>query len=271
LNCSVNPDEVVAVGAAIQAGIITGSVNEVLLLDVTPLTLGIETYGGLMSALLKRGTVIPITRTEIFSTAHDNQPAVDIHILQGERSFAKDNRTLGRFQLDGLPLAARGVPKVEVRFDIDANGILSVLAKDLATGKEKNIKVQYSSGLTEKEIEKMSQEAEQFEKEDLERKSIVEKRVNLESLFSYATKFMEEEVYKTIPENLQEKYKKVVNNLVKAKDSEDKGLLDESIKSFTDVSNELAEYLYIVKEEKTADKEPTDEELKDSKEPEDKE
>lgn len=156
----VNPDEVVAIGAAIQGGVLTGEVKDVLLLDVTPLSLGIETLGGVFTTLIESNTTIPSKKSQVFSTAADNQPSVEIHVLQGERSMAKDNRTIGKFHLDGVPPAPRGVPQIEVTFDIDANGILNVSAKDKGTGKEQNIRIEASSGLSEQEIEKMRKEAE---------------------------------------------------------------------------------------------------------------
>jgi Molecular chaperone len=156
----VNPDEVVAVGAAIQGGVLTGDVKDVLLLDVTPLSLGIETMGGIMTKLIESNTTIPSKKSQVFSTAADNQPSVEIHVLQGERSMAKDNKTIGRFHLDGLPPAPRGVPQIEVTFDIDANGIIQVTALDKATNKSQDIRIEASSGLTEEEIEKMKKEAE---------------------------------------------------------------------------------------------------------------
>jgi molecular chaperone DnaK len=166
----VNPDEVVAVGAAIQGGILAGEVKDVLLLDVTPLSLGIETLGGVMTKLIEANTTIPTKRTEIFSTASDSQPSVEIHVLQGERPMALDNKTIGRFTLDGLPPAPRGVPQVEVSFDIDANGILSVSAKDKATNREQTIKITHSSGLTKEEVAKMKTDAKAHEAEDKKRR-----------------------------------------------------------------------------------------------------
>src|SRR5205085_526632 len=156
----VNPDEVVAIGAAIQGGVLTGEVKDVLLLDVTPLSLGIETMGNVFTKLIESNTTIPTKKSEVFSTASDNQPSVEIHILQGERPMAKDNRTIGRFHLDGIPPSPRGIPQIEVTFDIDANGILHVTAKDKATGKSQNIRIEASSGLSDEEIKKMKAEAE---------------------------------------------------------------------------------------------------------------
>jgi molecular chaperone DnaK len=178
----VNPDEVVAVGAAIQAGVLAGDVKDVLLLDVTPLSLGIETLGGVMTTLIPRNTTIPTKKTEVFSTAEDNQTTVEIHVLQGERQMAGDNKTIGRFQLTGIPPAPRGMPQVEVTFDIDANGILHVGAKDKATGKEQKIRIEASSGLSEKEIEQMVQDAEAHASDDKTRREAVEARNQLDSL-----------------------------------------------------------------------------------------
>ena len=171
----VNPDEVVALGAAIQGGVLTGEVKDVLLLDVTPLSLGIETYGGVFTKLIESNTTIPSKKTETFSTASDNQPSVQLHVLQGERPMAKDNRTIGQFNLDGIMPAPRGVPQIEVTFDIDANGILSVSAKDKATGKAQNIRIEASSGLSKEEIEKMKREAEMNADADKKAKEEVEK------------------------------------------------------------------------------------------------
>jgi molecular chaperone DnaK len=181
-NQSVNPDEVVAIGAAIQAGVLTGEVKDVLLLDVTPLSLGVETLGGVMTKLIERNSTIPSRKTEIFSTAADNQPAVDIHVLQGERELARDNRTLGQFKLEGIAPAPRGTPQVEVTFDIDANGILNVTAKDMASGKEQKITISGSTSLDKGEIDRMLRDAEQHAAEDKQRRELVEARNNADSL-----------------------------------------------------------------------------------------
>jgi molecular chaperone DnaK len=178
----VNPDEVVAIGAAIQGGVLAGDVKDVLLLDVTPLSLGIETLGGVMTTLIPRNTTIPTKKTEVFSTAEDGQTTVEIHVLQGERPMAGDNKTIGRFQLTGIPPAQRGMPQIEVTFDIDANGILHVTAKDRATSKEQKIRIEASSGLSEREIEKMVKDAESHASEDKNRKEKVETRNQLDSL-----------------------------------------------------------------------------------------
>jgi len=188
----VNPDEVVAVGAAIQAGVLAGDVKDVLLLDVTPLSLGIETLGGVMTTLIERNTTIPTKKTETFSTAEDSQTTVEIHVLQGERKMAEDNKTIGKFQLTGIPPAPRGVPQIDVTFDIDANGILHVSAKDQATGKEQKIRIEASSGLSEDEIEEMVEEAEKHAKEDEKKKEKVEARNQLDSLVYQVEKDSEE-------------------------------------------------------------------------------
>jgi len=188
----VNPDEVVAVGAAIQGGVLAGEVKDVLLLDVTPLSLGIETLGGVMTTLIERNTTIPTKKQEVFSTAEDNQTTVEIHVLQGERKMATDNRTIGKFQLTGIPPAPRGVPQVEVTFDIDANGILHVSAKDRATGKEQKVRIESSSGLSDAEIDQMVEDAESHAKEDEERRQKVEARNQLDSLVYQVEKDSEE-------------------------------------------------------------------------------
>ena len=178
----VNPDEVVAIGAAIQGGVLAGEVKDVLLLDVTPLSLGIETLGGVTTVLIPRNTTIPTKKSEVFSTAEDNQTTVEIHVLQGERQMAQDNRTIGKFQLTGIPPAPRGVPQVEVTFDIDANGILHVSAKDKATGKEQKIRIEASSGLADKEIDKMVKDAEAHAAEDKKRRDEIERRNRLDTM-----------------------------------------------------------------------------------------
>ncbi|MGL5891757.1 MAG: Hsp70 family protein, partial [Bacteroidia bacterium] len=188
----VNPDEVVAVGAAIQGGVLTGEVKDVLLLDVTPLSLGIETYGGVMTKLIDANTTIPTKKSETFSTASDSQPSVEIHILQGERPMAAQNRTIGRFVLDGIPAAPRGVPQIEVAFDIDANGILNVSAKDKNTGKQQNIRIEASSGLSKDEIERMKKEAEMNADADMKAREEVEKLNQADSLIFQVDKQLKE-------------------------------------------------------------------------------
>ncbi len=202
----VNPDEVVAVGAAIQGGVLTGEVKDVLLLDVTPLSLGIETMGGVMTKLIESNTTIPSKKSEVFSTASDSQPSVEIHVLQGERPMAKDNRTIGRFHLDGIPPAPRGVPQIEVIFDIDANGILHVAAKDKGTGKEQKIRIEASSGLTDAEIQKMKQEAQANAESDKKEKEKVEKINQADSLI-----FQTEKQLKEFGEKLSEGNKTAIN------------------------------------------------------------
>ena len=188
----VNPDEVVAVGAAIQAGVLAGDVKDVLLLDVTPLTLGIETKGGVMTKLIERNTTIPTRKAEVFSTADDNQPSVEIHVLQGEREMAQYNKSLGKFQLTGIPPAPRGIPQIEVAFDIDANGILSVSARDLGTGKEQKIEIKAGSGLSEDEIRQMVGDAEAHAEEDRKARELAEARNNAENAAYQAERQLKE-------------------------------------------------------------------------------
>jgi molecular chaperone DnaK len=217
-NRSVNPDEVVAVGAAIQAGIITGEAKDVVLLDVTPLTLGVETLGGVMTSLIARNTTVPTSKSEIFSTAADNQTQVEIHILQGERPLAKDNKSLGRFILNGIPPAPRGVPQIEVTFDIDANGILAVTAKDKATGKSQGIKITGSTGLKKDEIEKMKEEAEKHAQEDQKEKERIEARNKADNMIYVAKKSLndaKDKVAKDLKEEIEKKIKELEGVLEK--------------------------------------------------------
>ena len=200
-NKGVNPDEVVAIGAAIQAGVLGGDVKDVLLLDVTPLTLGVETMGGVMTALIERNTTIPVRKTEVFSTAEDSQTAVDVHVLQGERPLAADNMTLGRFRLDGIPPAPRGVPQVEVTFDIDANGIINVTAKDKATAREQKVTITASTNLSKQDIEKMVEQAAQNKAEDDRRKELIEARNMADSASYQAEKFVRDEGEKIAAED----------------------------------------------------------------------
>jgi len=192
LNKSVNPDEVVALGAAIQSAVLKGDIDNVLLLDVTPLTLGIETLGGVVTPIIEKGTTIPVKKSQIFSTAEDNQPAVTIHVVQGEAKLASDNKSLGQFNLEGIPPAPRGVPQIEVTFDIDANGILTVSAKDKATGKEQNITITGSSGLSEEEINRMIKEAEESNNKNKEKLETIEAKNKLDSLVNSIDKFIKD-------------------------------------------------------------------------------
>ncbi len=244
-NKSVNPDEVVAVGAAIQGAVLKGDVKDVLLLDVTPLSLGIETLGGVMTKIIEKGTTIPVKKTQIFSTAEDNQPAVTIHVLQGERELAKDNKSLGQFTLEGIPPAPRGVPQIEVTFDIDANGILTVSAKDKATGKEQEIKITGSSGLSEEEIQRMIQEAEAHKEEDRKRRELIETRNQADAL-AYQTEKSLKEVGDAISADERAKIEAALNDLkaVLKDENATKEQIEAKVQALTQVSHKLAEAMY---------------------------
>ena len=242
-NKGVNPDEVVAVGAAIQGGVLGGEVKDLLLLDVTPLSLSIETQGGVATPMIPRNTTIPTRRTETFSTAADSQTAVDVHVLQGERPMANQNRTLGKFQLTGIPPAPRGVPQIEVTFDIDANGILNVTAKDLATGKDQTIKITSSSGLSKEEVERMAKEAEAHSAEDKSRREQIESKNQLDSLVYSVEKMLRENGGK-ISGSERGDVENAIADAKKALESNDKASMDNARERLTQASHKLAEQMY---------------------------
>ena len=256
----INPDEVVADGAAIQAGILGGDVKDVLLLDVTPLALGIETLGGVSTPLIEKNTTIPIKKSQVFSTAADSQPSVEVHVLQGERPMASDNKSLGRFILDGLAPAPRGMPQIEVSFDIDANGILNVSAKDKGTGKEQSIRIEASSGLSKEEIEKMKREAENHVEEDKKKKELVEMR-NLAEAAVYATekalKDHGDKVDEDTKKNIEEK-KKALNDVL-GKDDVD--IIKNAMEDLNKAAQKLGEIVY----KETQDASNKESEVKDQK------
>ncbi len=239
----VNPDEVVAVGAALQAGVLGGEVKDLLLLDVTPLSLGLETLGGVMTALIQRNTTIPTRKTEVFSTAEDSQTAVDIHVLQGERPMARDNKTLGNFRLDGIPQAPRGVPQVEVTFDIDANGILNVMAKDKATGKEQSIQITASTNLSDDEVDRLVQEAKRHEGEDRKRRELVEERNRADSLV-YATEKSLKDLGEKVPAGDREQIEQTIGDLREALKGEDSDRIKQLTEKLQQASNALAQQVY---------------------------
>ena len=245
LNKSVNPDEVVALGAAIQGGVLAGDVKDVLLLDVTPLSLGIETLGGVTTKIIEKGTTIPAKKSQVFSTAEDNQPAVSIHVLQGEREFAKDNKSLGMFELRDIPAAPRGVPQIEVTFDIDANGILTVSASDKGTGKSQEIKITGSSGLSDEEIAKMVADAEAHKAEDEQRKALVETKNQADALIHQTRKSLGEigeNFDATEKANIEEAISDLENTL--KNDNATKEEIEAKVKTLTEKSHKLAEALY---------------------------
>jgi molecular chaperone DnaK len=239
----VNPDEVVAIGAAIQGGVLTGDVKDVLLLDVTPLSLGIETLGGVMTKLIEKNTTVPCKKSQVFSTAADNQPAVSVHVLQGEREMATDNKTIGNFELVGLPPAPRGVPQIEVTFDIDANGILHVSAKDLGTGKEQSIQITASSGLSEEEINKMVQDAEAHAAEDKNKRELIEARNQADGL-AYTTEKSLSEHGEKLDSATKRQIEEALEDLKKAIEGDDSEDIKKKSEALAQASHKLAEMMY---------------------------
>ncbi len=239
----VNPDEVVGLGAAVQAGVLSGDVQDIVLVDVTPLSLGIETLGGVMTALIPRNTTIPTRKSETFTTAADNQSSVEVHVCQGERSMAGDNRTLGKFSLVGIPPAPRGVPQIEVTFDIDANGIVNVSARDKGTGKEQKIQITASSGLSEDQIEDMVEQAKQHEEDDKKRKEAVEERNALEAMVLQTEKLLSENGEK-LPADAKTEVEGALSNAKDALESQDAERVSSAKETLTAASHKLAQAMY---------------------------
>jgi len=263
-NKSINPDEVVAIGAAIQGAIIGGDAKEVLLLDATPLSLGIETFGNVNTILIPKNTIYPVSKTQVFSTAADNQTSVEIHVLQGERPMAQDNKTLGRFILDGIPPAPRGIPQIEVTFDIDSNGILNVSAKDKATGKSQSIRIESSIGISKEEVERMKKEAEMYAEEDKKKKELIDARNLADNLIYTCEKTLRDAGDKIKEENKKEIETKI-EELKKVKDSDNIDEIKNKTKDLSDSIQKIGAELYQESQEK---KEENKEEKKDNNEPE---
>ena len=242
-NKGINPDEVVAAGAAIQGGVLMGDVKDILLLDVTPLSLGIETAGGVFTKMIEKNTTIPVKKSQVYSTYADNQTAVTINVLQGERARASDNHSLGNFNLEGIPAAPRGVPQIEVTFDIDANGIVHVSAKDLGTGKENNVTISGSSNLSKADIERMTKEAEANAEEDKKFQELVEARNKADQLISATEKTLKENPDK-VSEGDKKNIEDAIEELKKTKDGDDRGAIDAAIEKLSQASHKFAEDLY---------------------------
>jgi molecular chaperone DnaK len=239
-NKSVNPDEVVAIGAAIQAAVLGGEVNDVLLLDVTPLSLGVETMGGVMTNIIERNTTIPVRKSQVFSTAEENQPAVDVHVLQGERPMAVDNMSLGRFRLDGIPAAPRGTPQIEVTFDIDANGILNVFARDKATGREQKVTITASTNLNKADIERLMQEAQKNKASDQRLRELVEAR-NLADNVAYQAEKLLKEKNGSTPSDLRSQLESKIKDLRQAMTGEDLAAIRSQAEELQQAAGQLAQ------------------------------
>ncbi|MDD5739015.1 MAG: molecular chaperone DnaK [Candidatus Pacebacteria bacterium] len=266
-NKEINPDEVVAIGAAIQGGVLRGDVKDVLLLDVTPLSLGIETLGGVSTVLIAKNTTVPTSKSQVFSTAADNQPSVEIHILQGERPLASDNKTLGRFILDGIPASPRGIPQIEVSFDIDANGILNVSAKDKATGKSQSIKIEGSAGLSKDEIEKMKKDAEAHAEQDNKKKELIEAK-NIAENLAYTTEKTLKEAGDKIPEEKKKEVEEKINALKKATGDDNIEDIKKKTEELSQIAQQVGAELY--KQTQEQPKQENAEGGKEEEKPEDK-
>ena len=260
----VNPDEVVAIGAAIQGGVLRGDVKDVLLLDVTPLSLGIETLGGVLTKLIEKNTTIPCKKSQVFSTASDNQPAVSVHVLQGEREFARDNKTLGNFELSGIVPAPRGVPQIEVSFDIDANGIVHVAAKDLGTGKEQSIRITSSSGLSKEEVEKMVRDAESHAEEDRKKREVIEARNHADGLV-YSTEKALKEHGEKVDEATRAAIETAIAEVKTAMEGEDAEVIKNKSEALAQSAHKLAEAMYAQEQAQSASAEPAAESGGDEK------